>query len=118
MFGLIPRPMHAVLDYLWGIAHTAAPEMFDYAGDEAATAFSRFRGLSAAGASHFTRYELGLIKIIPFNMHLLLDFLGALLGLAAPWLLGFDKNEKARKAVVGFAVTELIVVLLSKRDKK
>lgn len=118
MFGVIPRPMHAVVDYLWGIAHTAAPEMFGYADDEAATAFSRFRGGSAIVGSLFTRYELGLIKVMPFNMHLLLDFLGALLGLAAPWLLGFEKNEKARSAVLGFAVFEIIAVLFSKRDKK
>jgi hypothetical protein len=118
MIGLIPRPLHAVMDYLWGIAHYLAPEMLGYDGDEAANIFSKVRGGSAIGASLFTRYELGLIRIMPFNMHLLGDFLGALLGLAAPWLFGFEKNEKARKAVLGFAVIELVVVLLSRRDKK
>ena len=116
MLGIIPRPMHAVLDYLWGIAHTYAPEMFGYAGNEAANAFSKFRGVSMVGASLITRYELGLIKLIPFNMHLLLDFLGAMLGLASPWLFGFDKDQKARNAAIGFSLFELTAVLLSKRD--
>ncbi len=118
MIGLIPRPLHGVLDYLWGIAHTFAPEMFGFADDKAATAFSRFRGISMVGASLTTRYELGLIKLIPFNMHLLLDLMGALFSLGVPWLLGFDKNEKARNAVLGFAFFEIGAVLLSKRDKK
>jgi hypothetical protein len=118
MIGLIPRPLHAVLDYLWGIAHYVAPEMLDYAGNEPANVFSKFRGGSAIGASLFTRYELGLIKLMPFNMHLLSDFLGALLGLAAPWLFGFEKDDKARKAVMTFAAVELGVVLLSRRDRK
>jgi hypothetical protein len=55
---------------------------------------------------------------MPFNMHLLSDFLGALLGLAAPWLFGFEKDDKARKAVMAFAAVELGVVLLSRRDRK
>lgn len=118
MIGLIPRPMHAALDYLWSIAHFFAPELFGFADNEAASAFSKFRGGIAVGGSLMTRYELGLIKVIPFNMHLLLDFMGAVLALGAPWLFGFDKNEKARNAVLGFAIAEIGAVLLSKRDKK
>jgi len=118
MIGLIPRPMHAVLDYLWGIAHYFAPQLFEFEDNEAATLFSNFRGASMVVASMTTRYELGLIRLIPFNMHLLLDLMGALFSLGAPWLLGFDKNEKARNAVLGFAFFEIGAVLLSKRDKK
>jgi hypothetical protein len=117
MLGLIPRPLHAVLDYSWGVAHTFAPEWLGFSGDDAANQFAKFRGISMVATSLMTRYELGVIRVVPFNMHLLFDFLGALLGLASPWLLGFDKNDKARKAVIGFSLLELGVVLLSKRDK-
>jgi hypothetical protein len=118
MLGLIPRPLHAVLDYLWGIAHYLAPEKLGYDDDEAANIFSKVRGGSTIVHSLFTRYELGLIKLMPFNMQLLGEFLFGLFSLAAPWLFGFEKNEKARKAVIGFAVMEIVVVLLSRRDKK
>jgi hypothetical protein len=107
-----------VLDYLWGIAFTFAPEVGGFEKDEVANAYSKFRGLSMIGASLMTRYELGLIRIIPFNVHLLIDLLGALFGFAAPWLLGFHKNEKARNASLGFSAFELMAVLLSKRDRK
>src|SRR5215210_4427845 len=118
MIGLIPRPLHAILDYLWGIAFFMAPNTLGFANDEAATAFSKARGGGMVATSLLTRYELGLIKVIPFNMHLLLDLMGALFGLAAPWLLKFDKNEKARNAAIAFSLFELGAVLFSKRDKK
>lgn len=116
MLGLIPRPLHGVLDYLWALAYWFAPEAQGFADDEAATVFSKIRAGSMVPASLMTRYELGVIKLIPFNVHLLLDLAGALVGLAAPWLLGFAKNEKARNATLGFALFELGAVLLSKRD--
>ena len=117
MIGLIPRPLHAVLDYLWGIAHYLAPEMLGYSDNLAGTAYSQARGTGMVATSLMTRYELGVLRIIPFNMHLALDLLGALLGLASPWLFGFDKNEKARNAAIGFSLFELGAVFFSKRDK-
>ncbi|HUP28243.1 MAG TPA: hypothetical protein VM409_07395 [Chloroflexia bacterium] len=117
MLGIIPRPLHAVLDYLWGVAHFMAPELLGYADDEAANLYSKVRGGSMIPISLMTRYELGLVKVIPFNAHLAMDLLGALAGLASPWLLGFAKNEKALTAAIGFSLFELGAVLLSKRDK-
>jgi len=118
VIGLIPRPLHAVLDYLWGIAFTFAPEVGGFEKNNAANAYSKARGMSMIGISLLTRYELGLIRIIPFNAHLLSDFAGALFGFAAPWLLGFDKDTKARNASLGFSAFEMMAVLLSKRDRK
>jgi hypothetical protein len=118
MIGLIPRPLHAVLDYLWGVAFTFAPEAGGFEKNEVANAYSKARGLSMIGISMLTRYELGVIRIIPFNGHLVSDFAGALFGFAAPWLLGFHRDEKARNASLGFSAFELMAVLLSKRDRK
>lgn len=118
MIGLIPRPMHGVLDYLWSIVVFFAPELFGFQKDKAATMYFKVRAGSAIVASLMTRYELGLIKIIPFNLHLLLDFAGAVFGFFAPQLLGFNKNEKARQANLLFSGTELGAVMLSKRDGK
>lgn len=118
MFGLIPRSLHAVFDYLWGIAFTFAPEIGGFAKNDVANAYSKFRGLSMIGIGLTTRYELGLIRVIPFTGHLVSDFAGATFGFAAPWLLGFDKDEKARNASLGFSAFELAAVLLSKRDRE
>lgn len=69
-------------------------------------------------ASLFTRYELGLVKLMPFNLHPLFHLLGALFGLATAWLFKFDKNEKARQAALAFSFFKLGAVIFSKRDRK
>ena len=43
-----------------------------------------------------TRTELGLLRILPFRMHLMGDVVGGLLFLGAPWLFGFDSDVLAR----------------------
>ena len=118
MLGLIPRPLHALLDYLWGVAFYLAPDLLDFSGDTGGNIYAKVRGGSMVATSLFTRYELGLIRLIPFNVHLLLDLLGALFGLAGPWVFGFARNDKARSAAVAFSLFELGAVILSKRDKQ
>ncbi|MEA2573333.1 MAG: hypothetical protein QOH93_631 [Chloroflexia bacterium] len=119
MIPLIPRPFHAILDYLWGIAVMFAPEMLGFADDKAANTYCKARGGSMVLTSLMTRYELGLVKLIPYNLHLLLDLVSALtLGFLGPRLFGFGKNEKASQAVIAFSAIELGTVLMSKRDKK
>lgn len=119
MLPLIPRPFHAIMDYLWGIALCFAPEMLGFDKDNAANTYCKARGGSMLLTSLATRYELGLIKLIPYNLHLLLDFVSALtVGFMGPKLFGFEKNQKASQAVLVFAAIELGTVLMSKRDKK
>lgn len=115
MLGIIPRPLHAVLDYLWSMALFLAPELVGFA-DDAASTVCKARAGGTTAMSLLTRYELGLIKVIPFNVHLLLDLLGGLMGLAAPWLFGYAKNAKARNTALAFSLLELGVVALTKRD--
>ncbi|MDQ5825256.1 MAG: hypothetical protein M3441_13770 [Chloroflexota bacterium] len=118
MLGLVPRPLHAVLDYLWSASLFAAPHLFGFSNDERAVLFCRTKAATAFVISLLTRYELGLIKVLPFNMHLAGDALDAVVGLAAPSVVGFDKNDKARNTVLAFVLFEIGAVLLSKPDRK
>ncbi len=119
MIPLIPRPLHAVMDYLWGASVFFAPELLGFDKDSPANVYCKARGGSMVLTSLMTRYELGLIKVIPYNMHLLLDFVSAVtLGFAGPKLFGFENDKKASQAVLVFSAIELGTVLMSKRDKK
>jgi len=113
---IIPRRFHATLDYLWSGAIAKAPNLCGFAENEAATNYCRAQAAVATSASLFTDYELGLAKAIPFSAHLKLDLAGAFVGLAAPWLLGFADNKRARNTVLAFAIVELAVVALSRHD--
>ncbi|HEX8464221.1 MAG TPA: hypothetical protein VF627_06335 [Abditibacterium sp.] len=55
--------------------------------------------------------------VMPFKMHLVLDTLGGLTGLAAPWVFGFSKNAKARKTFLAMGVFGLVAGLLSEPDE-
>jgi hypothetical protein len=87
-----PRPvdstLHGVVDYTAGASlMTFLPKV---AGVEGTRSASQMR---AAGAFHaaystFTRYPLGIVKLIPFRAHLALDALGALAVAALPFVTG------------------------------
>ncbi|HUS15396.1 MAG TPA: hypothetical protein VM536_10315, partial [Chloroflexia bacterium] len=109
-------PLHGVLDYVWSLSLFFAPQLFGFARDREAAQACRLMAGSALATSLFTRYELGLVKVIPFNLHLVGDTLNAVAGLAAPSLLGFRDNPKARTTVLGFVLFEIGAVLLSRRD--
>lgn len=114
----ISRSVHAMLDYGWSGALSAAPQVFDFADEPNARRLCKVMGAMTGAASSLTRYELGALKVIPFNTHLALDGLGALAGLASPWLFGFAHNKKARNAVLAFFVIEALVVALSQPDEE
>ena len=114
---IIPRPVHALLDYTWSAALAAAPRTFGFEDEANAVQLCRAQGAAVATASALTRYELGTWKLIPFRTHLALDALGAVVGLASPWLLGFSDNKRARNTVLAFFIVEAIVVALSQTDE-
>lgn len=114
---IIPRPLHATLDYLWSGAIAAAPRLAGFKDDETAAAVCKAQAAVASASSMVTRYELGVFKVMPFRIHLMLDLAGGVFGLLSPWLLGFSGNKRARNTVAAFALLELMVVALSQREE-
>ncbi len=116
MFRIIPRPVHAATDYLYAAALAASPSVVGFEDEENAAFVARALAGTTVLASLLTRYEISLIPLIPFNLHLKLDFLAAIPTMAAPWLLGFENNKKARNTFLAFAIFEIVAVLLSRRN--
>ncbi len=117
MFRIIPRPVHAATDYVFAGLLAASPSLVGFEEETEAVLAARVLAGTTVVASLCTRYELGLVRVLPFNTHLLLDLLAALPTIAAPWLLKFDDNPHARNTFVAFGVFEILAVLLSKRDE-
>lgn len=87
-----PRPidatLHGVTDYTVGTTLlTAFPRLAGISGTESAAQI-RTAGAFHAGYSTLTNYPLGLVKLIPFKVHLALDGLGALALAATPFVTG------------------------------
>jgi hypothetical protein len=76
---LIGTRLHGALDYLTGALLIAAPALLgDTLAPPPAQRVLRTLGVLAILYSALTRYEFGLMKLIPFRGHLALDWLHAL----------------------------------------
>lgn len=112
----IPTKVHGILDYIEGIALIAAPWLFQFQDvGGPAVLLPMILGVGLIVYSLLTNYEVGLMKVLPMQYHLVLDFLaGALLALS-PWLFGFADekiNAWLPHVIVGVAV--ILIVLVSK----
>jgi hypothetical protein len=87
---LIPTRIHGVLDYLTGLALIAIPLLFNWPQPEAM--IFMVLGAAALVYSLITRYELGVFKLLPMPVHLVLDLVSGLFLVAAPFL-GLVREE-------------------------
>jgi hypothetical protein len=111
---IIPRNIHGILDYIVGAALIAAPWLFGFADNTAATYVPVAVGGAAIVYSILTNYEAGLIRIIPFNIHLIFDILSGLLLAASPWLFGFADRVYLPHLIVG--IVEILAGVMTRNE--
>jgi hypothetical protein len=108
---IITTRVHGWLDYVFAVILITSPYTMDYFSDPTATSVSMGIGSIIILYSLLTKYEPGVIKIIPMNIHLGLDLLGAIVLGSSPWVFGF--SEYIWRPHVFFAAFEIIVILCS-----
>jgi hypothetical protein len=106
----IPTKVHAPLDYIVGVVLIAAPWIFQFSDNTAATVIPILLGIGLIAYSLFTDYELGIWRVFPMSVHNLYDIgAGAFLA-ASPWIFGFadeSANVWVPHVVVGLAAIGL-----------
>lgn len=111
---MISSKIHAILDYTVGILLIAAPWLLGFADNTAATIIPVILGASTVIYSLFTNYEYSLVRLLPYKIHLMIDFMAGLLLLASPWLFGFNDRIYFPHVILG--VFEIIAVILSRKE--
>lgn len=109
----IPRPVHGVLDYIGGLLLLASPWLFGYVNEQPVSAdMAMFFGGGIALYTALTNFELGIVRLLPFPVHLVLDFIigGALV--AAPFI--FQTRGTAAVVFVAFGIFELLVAAMTR----
>lgn len=107
----ISRPVHAVLDYLSGIAMIASPWIFGFVGMVFARNIMLAVGIIVIVMSLFTNYEGGVSKKIAMTTHLWGDlFMGIFLA-ASPWLFLFAETTYIPH--VAFGTLSIVASLLT-----
>ncbi len=84
----LPTAVHGVIDYLAGVVILALPWLFDW--EDSAKTIMTILGLGVILYSLLTDYELGVARVIPMATHLLLDALGGIVLIIAPFIFGID----------------------------
>ncbi|MFC3199694.1 SPW repeat protein [Parapedobacter deserti] len=107
----ISRPIHAVLDYLSGIAMLVSPWVLNFADVTFARNVIVVSGVVVIIMSLITNYEGGISKKIAMSTHLWGDlFLGIFLA-ASPWLFLF--NEETYIPHLAFGLLSIVASLLT-----
>ena len=104
---------HGVIDYAWAAGMIAAPWLLGFRRNKKARAYAVASGAAVIGLSLVTRYPLGAVKLVPFPVHGVLDAIAGVNTMAAPWLLGFSRNRKAKWMHVVSGLASLAVVSLT-----
>ena len=86
---MIPQRIHGILDYLVGALLIVAPYLLGFADGTAAQWVPQAIGVLTIVVSLLTRYPLGVVKVVPFSTHLVLDVAQGVLLAASPCLFSF-----------------------------
>jgi hypothetical protein len=115
----LPTKVHGVLDYLVVAALIVAPWLFGLSSvGGSAVMLPILIGITLVVYSLLTKYEWGVVKVIPMSYHLIVDFLASAFLLVSPWLLGFynSSNPKVWLPHVFVGAAVILVVLVSKTE--
>lgn len=115
MMKFVTKEIHAYLDYPVALGLMIMPFVFGIgATNELATWLSVATGVAALVLTILTDHHLGLIRVLPYSFHLLVDGLVGVAFVVAPFLLGFSGIDFAYYLVLGLTV--LVVVGLHKPE--
>ena len=112
----ITRKGHSVLDYLVSLVLVIAPLLTGADRHSAKVSVPVVLGTLTILISIFTNYEGGLIKLIPFRIHLTIDVFQALMLGFSPWVFGI--TGKTMTALIVIAILEIGVVLCTDAGKQ
>ncbi len=109
----VTKTMHAYLDYPVALSLMAAPFVLGL-GQSHPLAFwlALVTGIAALVLTLLTDHKFGLVRVLPYSLHLAVDLMVGLAFVAAPLMFGFSGLDAAYYWLNGAAV--LVVVGLHK----
>lgn len=107
---IVSTRTHGMIDYIFGILLVVSPWLFGFADDGAAMWVPIVIGVAVLGQAMMTRYELGMVKVIPMPMHLGVDIAAGLVLIVSPWLFGFASTTWIPHVVLGIVAVATALV--------
>jgi len=111
--GPIPAFVHGLLEYVAAVLLIAAPFLFSFDSDTA-TGISVAAGVVVLIVNASTAMSTGLVKSIPVQAHVMLDYLLAILLIASPFLFGFDGDGTATAFFLVLGIFHLLMTIATR----
>src|SRR4051794_19022614 len=111
----IPRSGDGVADYSLGSMLMLAPGSLGFAERPGmASALPRAMGAGGLLYSLLTRYELGVVRVVPMRAHIALDMISGALLAASPFVFGFARrNVRTWLPHVAVGISEVLIAAFS-----
>lgn len=97
----ISTRVHGMVDYLMGLLLIVAPFLLGFATGGPAQWVPIILGVVMLASAIMTKYELGLMPMIPMPLHLTMDLISGILLLVSPWLFGFADTVYLPHVILG-----------------
>ncbi len=111
--GPVPAFVHGLLEYAAGVLFLVAPFLLDFE-ENAATAASIVAGVLILAFTASTAMSTGLIKSIPVQAHVVIDYVLAIALIAAPFVLGFSGDGAATAFFMALGVLYLLLTIATR----
>jgi len=112
--GFIPLAVHAMIEPVVALLLILAPFILGFSDNETATIVSIVAGVVVLLTGMTTRWSLSLVKLIPLDVHRMLDLgLGVLL-ILAPFVLGFSDESTPTIFLIVVGLGEIVAALATR----
>lgn len=109
----ITRKQHGIADYAYAPLVWMAPKLVGFNMQPEANLACKTAAAGALTYALITKAEWGAVKLLPYKAHLAIDLAVGAASVAAPWVLGFEHNKKARNTLLIMGAVTLAVGILS-----
>jgi hypothetical protein len=106
----IEKKKHAYIDYSVGIILIATAYFLNFQSEKMPNTVLYAVGCWSLLYSLLTKYKLGFIKIIPINIHLMLDTISGIFLATSPWLLGFAEKVFLPHLILGLTIIGAAII--------
>lgn len=111
--GPVPAFVHGLIEYAAGVLFLVAPFLLDFT-ENAATAASIVAGVLILALAASSDMSTGLIKSIPVQAHVIIDYVVAIALIAAPFVLGFSGDGAATAFFMALGVLHLLLTIATR----
>jgi hypothetical protein len=111
--GPVPAFVHGLIEYVAAVVFIAAPFVLDFDSDTA-TAVAIVAGVLILIVAASTAMTTGLIKSIPVQAHVVLDYVLAILLIAAPFVFAFSDDGTATAFFIVLGVLHLLLTIATR----